>query len=31
MKLLLLFPHATLHPLDRLRAWRRLLAAGAFG
>jgi uncharacterized membrane protein len=31
MKLLLPFPHANLHPLARLRAWHRLLAAGLTG
>jgi uncharacterized membrane protein len=31
MKLLLPFPHASLHPLARLRAWHRMLAAGLTG
>jgi uncharacterized membrane protein len=31
MKLLLPFPHASLHPLARLRAWHRLLAATLVG
>lgn len=31
MKLLLPFPHADLHPLARLRAWHRVLAAGLAG
>ena len=31
MKLLLPFPHPTLHPLARLRAWHRMLAAGVIG
>lgn len=31
MKLLLPFPHADLHPLARLRAWHRMLAAGLTG
>ena len=31
MKLLLPFPHATLHPLARLRAWHRVLTAGLTG
>jgi uncharacterized membrane protein len=31
MKLLLPFPHQTLHPLARLRAWHRVLVAGLAG
>ncbi|MHB1083463.1 MAG: DUF1345 domain-containing protein [Thiobacillus sp.] len=31
MKLLLPYPHTSLHPLARLRAWHRLLAAGLTG
>jgi uncharacterized membrane protein len=31
MKLLLPFPHPNLHPLARLRAWHRILAAGLTG
>ena len=31
MKLLLPFPHTTLHPLARLRAWHRMFAAGLTG
>lgn len=31
MKLLLPFPHTTHHPLARLRAWHRVLAAGLAG
>lgn len=31
MKLLLPFPHANLHPLARLRAWHRIVAAGLTG
>lgn len=31
MKLLLPYPHTSLHPLARLRAWHRVLAAGLTG
>lgn len=31
MKLLLPYPHTTLHPLARLRAWHRVLIAGVTG